>query len=109
MSKNLRDISKQGWTGDGSIENINAGSLQRIADATEIMATNYVQMQRDLDWYKRQYTEHQKTIKRLEHSRAGYKAALTKSRQRVRELKEGQFQVTPSDVADKSVLGNVDR
>ena len=86
MSDYLRTDSKKDWNSDRSIEAINAGSLQRIADATEIMAKNYVQMQRDLDSYKRLYAESRETIKRLEHSRAGYKAALTKAQNKIENL-----------------------
>lgn len=32
-----------------TLEQVNAGSLQRIADATELMAKNYRQMQSDLE------------------------------------------------------------
>ncbi len=34
----LRDESRAGWTGSGTIETIQAGALQRIADAVEVMA-----------------------------------------------------------------------
>ena len=34
----LKELSKQTFDGDSSIDHINAGSLQRIADATEIMS-----------------------------------------------------------------------
>lgn len=88
MNDYLRTDSKKDWNSDRSIEAINAGSLQRIADATEIMAKNYVSMQNDLEWYRRHYAEDRKTIKHLEHSRAGYKAALTKSQQKLREVLE---------------------
>jgi len=40
----FKDRSKQNWNGDASTEHINAGSLQRIADATEKMAANYDQL-----------------------------------------------------------------
>lgn len=76
-----------------TFETINSGSLQRIADATEAMAKssatmakNYVQMQNDLDWYKRQYAKDQATIKHLENSRAALKAHATRLRNRLAEL-----------------------
>lgn len=42
---NQREHSKQNWASRGSTEDINSGSLQRIADACEIMAQNYVALQ----------------------------------------------------------------
>ena len=53
----FKDSSKQSWTSAGSVEHINAGSLQRIADAAEAMAKNHVQLQSELDRYKRHYEE----------------------------------------------------
>jgi len=53
---NQREHSKQNWASGGSVEEINSGSLQRIADATEIMAQNYVTLQNDLKWYKGERT-----------------------------------------------------
>lgn len=49
----MRDVSRDQWTGQGSIDQINAGSLQRIADATEAMAKNYVALQDERDRLKR--------------------------------------------------------
>ncbi len=49
---NFKEASKQVWTSNNSTEHINAGSLQRIADACELMAKNYTSMQNDLKWAK---------------------------------------------------------
>lgn len=38
---NLREGSRQDWLHTGPVEHTNAGSLQRIADATEKIAINY--------------------------------------------------------------------
>lgn len=54
---NQREHSKMNWASSGQIEEINAGSLQRIADATEKMAQNYISLQADRDLYKRWYNE----------------------------------------------------
>lgn len=43
----IKDNSRGTWTGLGTIEHINAGSLQRIADATEKIAVNYDDLLRD--------------------------------------------------------------
>lgn len=76
---NPKELSRQNWNVEGStIENINAGSLQRIADATEAMAKNYVSMQNDLDYYKRMYRTHTDEIARLNRSRAALQAWITR-------------------------------
>lgn len=61
-SRLLRDRSRENWTEGGerespSYEAINAGSLQRIADATELMARSYVALIEERDRYKRWYEE----------------------------------------------------
>lgn len=58
----LRDHSRKTYTersenGNATEGEINAGSLQRIADATEIMAGNFIALQNDRDLYKRWYNE----------------------------------------------------
>jgi len=56
--KSYRDASKDNWGVDDSTtgdpervkmgpDQIKAGALQRIADATELMAKNYIEMQRE--------------------------------------------------------------
>jgi hypothetical protein len=52
MMATQRESSRQNWASQGTIAEINSGSLQRIADATEIMAQNFVTLQKDRDWYK---------------------------------------------------------
>ncbi len=63
--KDFRDMSKGNWLGGVTNDNLNSGSLQRIADAAEEMATNYLQLQNDLDRYKRYYEEKSECISRL--------------------------------------------
>ena len=54
---NQRDASRKNWSSGDTLEEINAGSLQRIADATETMAQNYTSLQNDRDWYKKAWKE----------------------------------------------------
>ena len=86
MGTSYKDHSRTTWTTEQEsfpgIERVNAGSLQRIADATEQMAKNIVQLQRDHDWYRDMYRSAQKEVEHLKHSRAGYMAALTKLRRK---------------------------
>jgi len=46
-----REASRKEWTGD-SIQNINSGSLQRIADACEKMAASYDTVREERDRYE---------------------------------------------------------
>jgi hypothetical protein len=48
----LREMSRQEYESQTHLLQINAGSLQRIADATEKMAVNYVQLQKDYEYMK---------------------------------------------------------
>lgn len=43
----MREQSRENWSSHSTIEEINAGSLQRIADATEKMAQNYTKLEND--------------------------------------------------------------
>lgn len=65
----LREESRSTWDGKKTIESINAGSLQRIADAMELMSQNYVNLQNERDRYKKWYYEeiekNKKSYKRI--------------------------------------------
>jgi hypothetical protein len=59
---NLREKSKENFSADQSIDHINAGSFQRIADAversaaaSEKIASDYDAMRRDRDLYREYY------------------------------------------------------
>jgi len=58
MSKDLKTLSKQNWTlAEGkdkpNLDQINTGCLQRIAEATEAMAQNYLRLQSDVEYLSR--------------------------------------------------------
>lgn len=56
MGKSFIAQSKISWSPSGgreaTVEEIQVGCFQRIADATELMAKNYIQMERELKNYK---------------------------------------------------------
>ena len=52
---NCREASRQHWTSDDSKDAINIGSLQRIADALELMSKDYDKLRRDKEWYDEHY------------------------------------------------------
>lgn len=85
----LRDLSRSSWTGDGSVAHINAGSLQRIADATELMARRHLELIRERDDYERRY-----------------KAAIERELALERKLSAARGQMTKLRNAAKKETGN---
>jgi len=73
-----REESRQDWTSRGSVEGINAGSLQRIADATEKMAESYTALIRERDHYKRWYEIVIKDVDQLGRSNSALRGVITK-------------------------------
>lgn len=79
--KGYRDISKQNWgTGEKlpSIEQINTGSLQRIADAVEVMSRSHAALLSERDSYKRQYEHQRDYVAALERRVAALRGVVTK-------------------------------
>lgn len=74
----FKEASKQNWNSVNSTEHINAGSLQRIADATEKMAANYTAMQEDRDRYKSWYQESQADKAKLYRRISALQGVITK-------------------------------
>lgn len=81
VRKNYREESRKNYgtdTEDGvgiTMDQLNAGSLMRIADATELMARNFLELQADRDKYKRWYESEQSTVKMLRDQLRTTKAA----------------------------------
>lgn len=80
----FREHSKQNWNSASSVEHINAGSLQRIADATEVMSKNYVQLQNERDSYKRIADSRYEAIERLQRSNSALRGQITKLKKKVK-------------------------
>lgn len=78
MNNTFRNHSKQDWNSENTIEAINAGSLQRIADATEKMSANYVNLQNDLDRYKRWYSERCEVVSKKNKTISSLRGQITK-------------------------------
>jgi len=80
---NQREASKQNWRLFSSnniptVEEINAGSLQRIADATELMASKYIQMEIDLSWYKKHFGERGDELKKRDKLISSLRGVITR-------------------------------
>lgn len=79
----LREESKRNWTFDGGTEQINAGSLQRIADATELMAKNHRELLQSRDRYKLWYEEWRAEARRFELSNSALRGVITKLKKKL--------------------------
>jgi hypothetical protein len=75
---NFRELSKQGFKGDSTIDSINCGSLQRIADATEVMSHNHAKLQTDLEWYRNAYRARNAVIEKRDMQIRALKGVITK-------------------------------
>jgi hypothetical protein len=82
--KKFRDESRREYgteaEGGVSLDQMNAGSLQRIADATEMMAQNHIRLQSDLAQYKRWYNEEREQNRHLERRIRSLKGVITRLR-----------------------------
>ena len=85
-----REASKRNWTSCDSAEQINMGSLQRIADACELMAKRYSTVIEERDRYFRWYESERKCSKRLSNSNSALRGVITKVRNRLNKELEKQ-------------------
>ena len=77
----LRETSKREWTPvDNSLEAINAGSLQRIADATEKMAQRHTELIDRANRLQRDYDRVCERNARQERRIAALRGVITKMR-----------------------------
>jgi hypothetical protein len=80
---NLRESSEREWESSQSTEHINAGSLQRIADATEAMAENYIELQNDRDRNFRWYKNEHELRRKLERQNSSLRGVITRLKKKV--------------------------
>lgn len=79
---NQREASKQNWNSTNTVMDINSGSLQRIADATEKMASSYDNLRNDRDLYKKWYEEGNENRNKLERKISALRGVITKLKKR---------------------------
>ena len=76
-----RDASRDNWQVQGpSREELQTCCLQRIADAAELMATNYKQLQNEVEVLKRQVARLEQQRRTLKASNASLKGVITRLR-----------------------------
>lgn len=90
--KNYRKLSRDIHWGTKdpniSIEQINCGSMLRIADATEVMAQNFIDLQDDRDLYKKWYHEEREINKKLRSSNYHLRGYITRLKKNLSLYKE---------------------
>ena len=74
--------SSTDYTACVSVEQINSGSLQRIAIAVEKMASSYDSMRADRDCYRRWYKEELAKKEVLQHRIAGLRGVINRMKKR---------------------------
>jgi hypothetical protein len=84
MGKNLRQQSRDvQWASSSddikTYDEVNVGSLLRIADATENMAKNIVALQEERDLYKRRYEAERQLRRHAERRIIALKGVITRT------------------------------
>lgn len=87
MSDTFRKESRKDWHANGdripTDEEFKFACLQRIADATELMAKNHVQMERDLKWAMGRNEWLKKDNERLARSNAALRGHIKRLKAKV--------------------------
>lgn len=86
--KSFREQSRRDWGSRQDInpsnEEIQLGAILRMADATELMASNYKNLQSDLDWYKKMHRQVQETVARRDRQIANLRGQVTKLKNKLK-------------------------
>lgn len=85
---NQRESSRKDFISHETAEDIQLGCLQRIADATEKMASNYQKMQTDIELYKRWYNEKRAIIATRDKTISNMRGQITKLKNKLKVLNE---------------------
>lgn len=65
MSKELRQQSRTIFNGEGTLEAINTGCFQRMADAQEAMAKPFLELIRDVEFLRKSNQRKKESIESL--------------------------------------------
>jgi hypothetical protein len=85
MASTWKQISKVEWSTEEDDaartgEKTKIGALQRIADATELMARNFLELQASRDRYKRWYEDADAERKKLAKSNAALRGVIERAK-----------------------------
>ncbi len=81
MSRDLIELSKQKFNCNSDAPTdveLQTGCLQRIANATELMASNYVKLQKDYDYMKESRDKYRDMSERRDRTISALKGVITK-------------------------------
>lgn len=84
--QSYRQVSRIDWGTCASkltLEEIQAGAILRIADATEAMAKNHVQLQAEVDRLNRWYDQARKRSAKLERSNVALRGHITRLKKKL--------------------------
>lgn len=77
-----REASRRDWRSQDNVADINAGSLQRIADATEAMSKDYLAMKRRAENFEEYYRSEIRRCSALQRSNAALRGVITRMRRK---------------------------
>lgn len=79
-NETCREVSRRHWTASqgGTHEEIRTGCLQRIADATELMAKSYSDVISERDYFKERAESLRQKLAVQNHRIAGLRGALNR-------------------------------
>ena len=72
----FREDSRKRWNSNTSIEHINAGSLQRIADAVELSCKDREKLERDYAYMRKARDSAQECAERLARSNSALRGVI---------------------------------
>lgn len=88
----LKTLSKKNYIStfdsNPSIDELNLGCMQRIANATELMSKNYLELQRVLERYQQWYKNERERNERLNKTITNLERVKTRYKNQVKKLKE---------------------
>lgn len=94
MSKTFKDWSKDNWSrtdqSPANNEQLQIGCLQRIADATELMAKSHSHLIQEAERYKKWYYEERAKIESLRRSIVTHKANYTRLKNKMEAMKKDE-------------------
>lgn len=86
-----REASERNWASDNTLEHINAGYLQRIADACEKMCLDREKLERDYKYMRENRDYYRRLSESQKRSAASLKGVITKLKKKLEgSLIEGE-------------------
>jgi hypothetical protein len=91
MAKTLRQAGKLDFVYPDAhqftLDEVEVGVLQRIADASELMASNFLELQTSRDYYKRRALQAEELSNHLQRRISSFKGQITKLKNKANEDK----------------------